>query len=47
MSEGGIKEKILSGYPNVISYECTKKIIEIFFKFNINNLEIYINTFKL
>ena len=23
-----IKEKILSGYPNVISYECTKKIIE-------------------
>ena len=28
MSEIVIKEKILSGYPNVISYECTKKIIE-------------------
>ena len=28
MSEGVIKEDILSGYPNVISYECTKKIIE-------------------
>ena len=28
MSEIIIKEKILSGYPNVISYECTKKIIE-------------------
>ena len=23
-----LKEKILTGYPNVISYECTKKIIE-------------------
>ena len=23
-----IKESILTGYPNVISYECTKKIIE-------------------
>ena len=28
MSESGIKEKLLSGYPKVISYECTKKIIE-------------------
>ena len=24
----GQKENILSGYPNVISYECTKKIME-------------------
>ena len=23
-----LKENILTGYPNVISYECTKKIIE-------------------
>ena len=28
MSESVIKEDILSGYPNVISYECTKKIVE-------------------
>ena len=28
MSESTIKEDILNGYPNVISYECTKKIIE-------------------
>ena len=24
----GIKEDLLTGYPNVISYECTKKILE-------------------
>ena len=28
MSESVIKEDVLNGYPNVISYECTKKIIE-------------------
>ena len=28
MSDSVIKEDILNGYPNVISYECTKKIIE-------------------
>ena len=24
----GKKESILTGYPNIISYECTKKIME-------------------
>ena len=24
----GIKEDLLTGYPNVISYECTKNILE-------------------
>ena len=28
MSDSVIKEDILNGYPNVISYECTQKIIE-------------------
>ena len=28
MSDSIIKEDILNGYPNVISYECTQKIIE-------------------
>ena len=28
MSKSVIKEDVLNGYPNVISYECTKKIIE-------------------
>ena len=28
MSENVVKEDIISGYPNVISYESTKKIIE-------------------
>ena len=28
MSEIVIKEKLLNGYPDIISYECTKKIIE-------------------
>ena len=28
MSESVIKEDVLNGYPNVISYECTKNIIE-------------------
>ena len=28
MSEIVIKEKLLNGYPGIISYECTKKIIE-------------------
>ena len=28
MSESEIKEKLLNEYPNVISYECTKKIVE-------------------
>ena len=24
----GVKESMLTGYPNLISYECTKKIME-------------------